>query len=203
MRCIRRLWPTEALTRPEDIQYIPQRAYLSIGTLRDQLIYPDSHQDMRKKGVKDGDLRGILEMVHLGYLEQREGGLDTTKDWKDVFSGGERQRVNLCRLFYFMPQWAILDECSSAVSSDVEGLLYKQLKDKGITLITVSHRPSLFKYHSYLLQLHGDSWQFAKIGTDKEQESIEQEMATLQGQVDSTNDLKERLRYINRSLGLK
>ena len=36
----------------------------------------------------------ILERVHLEYLPAREGGWTTVKEWRDVFSGGERQRVS-------------------------------------------------------------------------------------------------------------
>jgi ATP-binding cassette subfamily D (ALD) protein 3 len=53
----------------------------------------------------------------------------------------------------------MVDECTSAVSVDIEALLYTTAKAKGITLMTVSHRSTLFKFHDYMLKFDGEgSW---------------------------------------------
>lgn len=95
---------------------------------------------------------------------EREGGWDKENDWNDVLSGGEKQRMAMGRLIYHRPTYAILDECTSAVSMDVEGHLYTYMKQQSITLITVSHRDTLWKYHDYLLKFKGDQeFEFGKM----------------------------------------
>ncbi|KAJ3987046.1 ABC transporter transmembrane region 2-domain-containing protein [Lentinula detonsa] len=163
--------------RPHSLLVVPQRVYMPVGTLLDQIIYPDSYADFLEKGLSiesrdDGSgnsIRFILESVFLGYLPEREGGWSTRKEWRDVLSGGEKQRMAMARVFYHRPKFAILDECTSAVSSDVEGRMYQHAKDLGITLITISLRPSLMKYHTQVLNLLGDGtgrWTLAHIGKD-------------------------------------
>lgn len=58
----------------------------------------------------------------------------------------------MARLFYHKPKFAILDECTSAVSIDIEGKMYSHAKSLEITLITVSHRRTLWKFHDYILR---------------------------------------------------
>jgi ATP-binding cassette subfamily D (ALD) long-chain fatty acid import protein len=121
---------------------VPQRAYMVTGSLLEQVIYPQTlgefyalHGGSAEEGLKE--LQEILEAAHLGYLAEREGGWGTVKEWRDVLSGGEKQRMSLSRVFYHRPKFAILDECTSAVSSDVEGQMYEHAKSLGISLITI------------------------------------------------------------------
>lgn len=101
-------------------------------------------------------MQAILDIAKLGYIVRREGGWDAYADWNDVLSGGEKQRLAMARLIYHKPTYAILDECTSAVSIDVESFLYQYMKNIGITLITVSHRETVWKFHDYLLKFMGD-----------------------------------------------
>jgi ATP-binding cassette subfamily D (ALD) protein 3 len=160
-RILGELWPIwgGTLKKPsvKDLFYIPQKPYLAIGTLRDQVIYPDSLRDMEEKKYTDEMLLQLMDSVKLRYLvESRKAtGWNTVEDWADVLSGGEKQRVAMARLFYHRPLFAILDECTSAVSVDVEKFMYDHCRELGISLITISHRPSLWKHHEYILKFDG------------------------------------------------
>lgn len=157
-RMLGKLWPlwNGQLYAPQhSLFYIPQKPYLCMGTFRDQLIYPDNETQAKQKGFSDQDLLELLAKVKLEDLVQKQGGFDSVKDWFDVLSGGEKQRIAMARVFYHRPKFAILDECTSAVSVDVEGFMYEYCKEIGITLITISHRPSLWKYHDKKLFMDG------------------------------------------------
>jgi ATP-binding cassette subfamily D (ALD) long-chain fatty acid import protein len=120
-------------------------------------------------------------------------------------------------LFYHQPKFAVLDESTSAVSSDVEGLMYDHAKDMGFTLITISHRPSLLKYHDILLTLTGEKgqWKMSTLreaGDESSKRSnsnsnnntvfvnIEKEIKQLKKQLENLPKLKERLSQIKREL---
>lgn len=213
-RIVAGLWPVYRglVSRPrsvgtDGIMFLPQRPYLSIGTLRDQVIYPHTEMDMRDGGRRDRELSRVLEEVRLGYLPDREGGWDTRKEWKDVLSGGEKQRMAMARLMYHEPRYAFLDEATSAVSSDVEGLLYERAKEKGITLITISTRAALKKHHTYNLTLGVDTgvgsvdWTLERIGTEAERLEADRELAQLRDRLSQVERWKSRRAAIERELG--
>jgi ATP-binding cassette, subfamily D (ALD), peroxisomal long-chain fatty acid import protein len=210
-RIVAGLWPVYRglVSRPrsagmDGIMFLPQRPYLSIGTLRDQVIYPHTEVDMREAGRRDYELQRVLDEARLGYLPEREGGWDTRKEWKDVLSGGEKQRMAIARLLYHEPRYAFIDEGTSAVSSDVEGILYETAKEKGITLITISTRVSLKKYHTYNLTLglgeEGEAWDLKKIGTEEEKMGVESELAGLRKRLEQVEDWKTRREEIEEEL---
>ncbi|KAI0877130.1 ABC transporter transmembrane region 2 [Hypoxylon argillaceum] len=167
------LWPVYGGTvyKPPftDIFYIPQRPYLSRGSLRQQITYPDSLRAVRARGITDAQLLDILKILSLEHLvDLYPEGWDAEAEWRDVLSGGLQQRVAMARLFYHKPRYAILDECTSSVTLETEKIMYDNAKALGITLMTVSHRRSLWKYHSRILQFDGQGhYVFTKLDAEK------------------------------------
>jgi ATP-binding cassette subfamily D (ALD) protein 3 len=167
-RILGELWPLFAgvVHKPPvgDLFYIPQRPYLPHGSLRDQIIYPHTTETMVRLGKTDHELEELMKIVKLEEIIDKRGGFEQVEDWNDTLSGGQKQRIAMCRLLYHKPKFAILDECTSAVSIDAEGAIYQYFKEVGITLITVSHREALMKYHNHVLKLDGEGgWNFYEI----------------------------------------
>jgi ABC-type uncharacterized transport system fused permease/ATPase subunit len=150
------LWPIlgGVLKKPyHNIFYIPQKPYLPGGTLRDQIIYPHSYKQFLENNGKDENLIDLLKYFNVEYLATRSpNGLNEKMKWSDTLATGEKQILAMTRLYYHCPKYAILDECSSSVSFEIEEKMYKKAKDMNITLITVSHRDSVWQYHDYLLR---------------------------------------------------
>ncbi|KAJ1034310.1 hypothetical protein NDA18_001172 [Ustilago nuda] len=199
------LWPVYGGTvkKPptSEFTYIPQRPYLSLGTLRDQIIYPHTAQEMRARGKTDEDLLDILRVLQIEHIVAREGGWDVQREWRDALSGGDKQRIAMARLFYHKPKYAILDECTSAVTLEIEKVMYDHATELGITMLTVSHRPSLWKYHSFVLQYDGQGgYVFTELDAEKrlalqeEKQALEQKLLQVPRWQERLEALKEARR---------
>lgn len=162
--------------------FLPQRPYMVLGTLRQQLLYPtwpdvsdstpqnenskstdsmpsleagsgSEHVSAQSPQPTTDDLIQALEDVHLGYLLSRFSGLDTTNEWSSVLSLGEQQRLAFARLLLSRPDLVLLDESTSALDEANEAHLYEKIDAAGITYISIGHRTSLRKFHKKTLRI--------------------------------------------------
>ena len=151
MRAVAGLWESGKghIKRPplDEIMFLPQRPYMILGSLRDQLRYP------RATDATDEVLADALNQVNLNDLPVRFGGFDVEIDWAAVLSAGEQQRLAFARLLVNRPRYAFLDEATSALDLPNEQLLYQRLGHMPTTVVSFGHRPSLRRFHSRVLEL--------------------------------------------------
>ncbi|KAF9023400.1 hypothetical protein BDZ89DRAFT_1018190 [Hymenopellis radicata] len=191
------LWPVYSgvVRKPVASEFIliPQRPYLSLGTLRDQVIYPHSKETMDARGITDDDLVKVLGVVNMENVVEREGGWDAAREWRDALSGGDQQKIAWARLFYHNPKYAILDEATSLVPPDMEGMMMEHAAKLGITVLTVSHRPSLWKYHAMILHYDGQGgYVFTKLDAERRL-ALQQEKQGLESRLLEVPKMKARL----------
>ncbi|XP_062432935.1 lysosomal cobalamin transporter ABCD4 isoform X2 [Rhea pennata] len=150
---------------PHGVMFLPQRPFFTDGSLREQVIYPLKEIYPVSGSADDERIVRFLELAGLSDLLARAGGLDQQVDWNwyDVLSPGEMQRLSFVRLFYLQPRYAVLDEATSALTEEVEHELYRMCLQLGMTLVSVGHRASLEKFHSWILKLHGEGrWELTR-----------------------------------------
>ncbi len=158
LRMISGLWEPEngLIQKPKtgDLLFIPQKPYMILGSLREQLCYPTQVDKF-----SDDHLISVLNEVNLKSLSDRYPNLDIKQDWPRILSLGEQQRLAFARLLLNSPQFAVLDEATSALDIDTEKHLYNLLKKRELSIISVGHRPTLKDFHQNVLELNGKgSW---------------------------------------------
>ncbi len=155
LRMISGLWEPSrgSVERPSmgDLLFIPQKPYMLLGSLREQLCYPADEDRF-----SDEQLRSVLEQVNLQKLVTRYPDLDIKQDWPRILSLGEQQRLAFGRLLLNSPRFVVLDEATSALDVKTEKQLYQLLVDRDLSFISVGHRPTLKHFHTNVLELRGD-----------------------------------------------
>jgi putative ATP-binding cassette transporter len=148
------IWPfgqgTVFMPRGARVLFLPQKPYLTIGSLREQLCYPATVGK-----VDDDEQRSVLEQCGLGHLAHR---LDEEQHWAQQLSGGEQQRVAFARALVQKPDWLFMDEATSALDEASESQLYRLLGSKlpRLTVISIGHRSSLGQFHQRRLAIRSD-----------------------------------------------
>ncbi len=143
-RAIAGIWPFGGgrLTKPAArMLFLPQKPYLTIGTLREQLAYPAA-----PAAFGDDAYRAALEDCGLGRFA---GRLEEQQHWAQVLSPGEQQRIAFARALLHRPQWLFLDEATASLDEESEARLYRLLKERlpGTAVVSIGHRPTLAQFH--------------------------------------------------------
>ncbi len=154
LRLVSGLWPPYKgeVQRPSlsELLFIPQKPYMILGTLREQLCYP---QDASR--FSNQHLRSVLAEVRLPEINDRYPDFDVKQDWQRLLSLGEQQRLAFARLLLNSPSFVVLDEATSALDVSTERHLYKLLSNREMAFVSVGHRPTLRDFHDTVLELDG------------------------------------------------
>lgn len=128
----------------QKIAYIPQEVILFSGTIKQNITMFDNSIS-EEKIVEVTKKVGIYEKIMT-----LEKGLDTIIGERGrALSGGEKQKIAICRALIKNPPVIILDEATSNLDTksekDIIGIIRKLIKE-GKTIISIAHRLSTVKY---------------------------------------------------------
>jgi putative ATP-binding cassette transporter len=164
-----RVFGTGTISRPceAEVAILPQRPYLTHGSLRSQLAHT-SHTALEAASAVDDDaaLLALLDKVGLSTLVQRlttearlsfcNSVLDSCRPWAEELSLGEQQRLAIARLLLSRPRFAILDECTSACDVQTEQRVYELVQATCEGWVSIGHRLSIEMFHGRRLTLLAD-----------------------------------------------
>ncbi len=126
----------------DSIGYVPQDAFLFSDTIRNNI----------KFGKEDATDEEIIEVakyaqVHKNIIKFKKG-YDTILGERGItLSGGQKQRISIARALIKNPEILLFDDCLSAVDTETEEKILKNLNtvSKGKTTVIVGHRVSSAK----------------------------------------------------------
>jgi len=106
----------------------------------------------------------LLNEVGLDYLLQQFPDVNEVRNWSQVLSVGEQQRLGIARILYHLPAVVIMDESTSAIDEPNEEKVFVALRKRGIGLLSVAHRSTVKKFHDsmFLIDRNGN-WKLEPI----------------------------------------
>ena len=134
----------------DSIGYVPQDAFLFSDTIKTNIKF--GKQDATDDDVIDAAKNA---QVHKNIIKFNKGYETVLGERGITLSGGQKQRVSIARAIIKSPKILLLDDCLSAVDTETEEKILKNLNkiSKGNTSIIVSHRVSSAKNANKIIVL--------------------------------------------------
>lgn len=151
----------------QSIGFVPQDAFLFSDTIENNILFGDENAtlEMVIQAAKDA-------YINHNISEFKEGYQTFVGERGVTLSGGQKQRVSIARALIKNPEILILDDCLSAVDTETEEIILKNLErvNKNRTTIIVSHRVSSIKHADTIIIL--DKGKIIQKGTHTELSEI-------------------------------
>lgn len=133
------------------ISYVPQGNSLLSGTIRDNLLFGNAH-------ATEEEMRRALSTACAEFVYELTDGLDTVCGELGLgLSEGQSQRICIARSLLHGGNILLLDESTSAIDIETERRLLTNLtrmaKEKGSTIVLVTHREQVASFADNLLRL--------------------------------------------------
>jgi ATP-binding cassette subfamily B protein len=128
----------------EQTGIVPQDVFLFSDTIRENLQF-----GVNDRTCSEEELIAACEMTHVYHnIQGFPDGFETLLGERGVnLSGGQKQRISIARALLKKPKLLILDDCLSAVDTETEEIILRNL-EKGKedrTTIIISHRISTIR----------------------------------------------------------
>ena len=126
----------------DSIGFVPQDAFLFSDTIRNNIKIGNENASDEEvvRAAKDA-------YIHHNIIEFNKQYETFVGERGVTLSGGQKQRISIARALIANPKILIFDDCLSAVDTETEERILKNLDNarKGKTTVIVSHRPSSVK----------------------------------------------------------
>ena len=144
----------------ESIGFVPQDAFLFSDTIKDNI-------KIGKENATDEEVVNAAKSAYIYHnIKKFNNKFDTLVGERGVtLSGGQKQRISIARALLANPEILIFDDCLSAVDTETEEIILKNLENatKGKTTIIISHRASSVKNADQILVL--EEGKMVELGT--------------------------------------
>lgn len=136
----------------DQIGYVPQTIYLTDDSLRRNIAFGLSEEEINDEAVWQAVRAAQLE----GFVSELPNGVNTVVGERGIrLSGGQRQRIGIARALYHDPPVLVLDEATSSLDTNTERDVMKAVQAlRGIkTILIVAHRLSTVEHCDYLFRM--------------------------------------------------